>query len=95
MVSDNFSRLCNENPGIDERATGLHGVLVEVFPRRYALCNHVIRGRATYGVGRGRKQNRDLSLMPTIVDIMETDIDRDSSSEVGSKTSYSKSHVSE
>ena len=69
-------------------------VLMGVFQRLYILRNQVFHGGATFGVGRGRKQIEDGSrimstLVPPILDIMDTDIHKNPSSKIWGKVYYS------
>ena len=68
-------------------------VLKEVFMRLYTLRNQIIHGGATYGSGWGRPQLRDgcaimSSLVPVILEIMETDIERNPESMIWGKVAY-------
>lgn len=68
-------------------------VLCVVFDRLYTLRNQVFHGGATWPAGFGRDQIRDgsrimASLVPTILDIMQADIDRNPESETWGRVAY-------
>ncbi len=73
-------------------------ILSVVFRRLYTLRNQLFHGGATWPSGFGHDQLRDgsrimASLVPTIVDIMQQDINRDPDSETWGKVAYP--HINE
>ena len=70
----------------------IHGVLKVVFSRLYVLRNQIFHGGASYAKGWGTAQVRDGSrimaaLVPKILEIMRSDIEKDSQSDWG-KVAY-------
>ena len=68
-------------------------VLSVVFDRLYTLRNQIFHGGATWPAGFGRDQIRDgsrimASLVPTILDIMQQEIDRNPDSELWGRVAY-------
>ena len=68
-------------------------VLSVVLDRLYTLRNQIVHGGATWPAGFGRTQIRDGSrimafLVPAILDIMQTDIERNPDSEVWGRVAY-------
>ena len=64
-----------------------HGVLKELLTRLYTLRNQIVHGGATFATGWGQDQVRDgsrimESLVPSILDIMRADIERNPESGV-------------
>ena len=68
-------------------------VLREVFARLYVLRNQLFHGGATFAAGWGRAQVRDgrrimASLVPDILKIMQTDIEKDPDSDTWGAVAY-------
>ena len=79
------------------RRNHIHSVLVEIFYRLYTLRNQVFHGGTTFAEGWGQSQLRDgsrimESLVPIILNIMETDIDKNPDSEVWGKVAYPRAN---
>ena len=68
-------------------------VLKVVLSRLYTLRNQIFHGGATYGTGWGKDQVRDgaavmAAIVPAILDIMRTDIDRNPNTDVWGRVAY-------
>lgn len=91
---DNRNRQLLKHLGLLRNSGHVRIVLMGVFQRLYILRNQVFHGGTTFGEGRGRKQIEDGSrimsvLVPPILDIMDTDIKKNPSSEIWGKVYYS------
>ena len=86
-------RKANQQFAYDRGNGRVDRVLKEVVLRLYTLRNQIIHGGATYGSGWGRPQLRDgcqimSSLVPVILEIMETDIERNPETTIWGTVSY-------
>ena len=68
-------------------------ILEIVLERLYTLRNQIFHGGATYGTGWGKVQVRDgaavmAAIVPAILDIMRTDIDRNPNTDVWGRVAY-------
>ena len=75
----------------------VHGVLVIVFDRLYTLRNQVFHGGATFSEGWGQTQVHDgsrimASLVPVVLAIMRSDIERDPDTAVWGTVAYPRIH---
>ena len=76
----------------------VHGVLRIVFERLYTLRNQIFHGGATFFEGWGQTQVHDgtqimASLVPTILELMQADIERDPDTAVWGAVSYPRINV--
>lgn len=74
-------------------AKNAHHVLRVVFMRLYTLRNQIVHGGATFGTGWGQRQVKDgckimASLVPAILKIMRTDIEKNPDSGVWGRVLY-------
>ena len=75
----------------------IHGVLRIVFDRLYTLRNQIFHGGATFSEGWGQTQVHDgsrimASLVPAVLAIMRTDIDRNPDTAVWGAVAYPRIH---